>query len=100
MPNLNGKLLLMAIAIMLLFTYLVFHFDSKLNGLYKNWPANDDDVTVKNSNRPAYVEKIIDFHQSLLKSEKKIYSQFGEDGIIQRLIEFVNIPKRNGYYVE
>ena len=97
MPNLNGKLLFMAVSIMALFTYLIFKFDSNFNILNKNSPAVYD---FKNSNYQTYVETIIDFHRSLLKSEKKIYSQFGEDGVIQRLIEFVNIPKRNGYYVE
>ena len=44
--------------------------------------------------------KIINFHHEIFAHEKKIYSQYGEDGIIQYLIGFIKISKTNGYFVE
>ena len=43
--------------------------------------------------------KIKNFYNELADSEKKIYSQNNEDGVILKLLEFLNIEK-NGFYVE
>ena len=40
------------------------------------------------------------FYESILKSEKHIYSLNGEDGVLQRLIDVVRINKLRGVYVE
>ena len=43
---------------------------------------------------------LLEFHNSLINSEKKIYSQNGEDGVIEKLIETINLNKTHGYYVK
>jgi hypothetical protein len=40
------------------------------------------------------------FHYWLLYSERKVYSQNGEDGVLLKLIGFVGISRNNGTYVE
>lgn len=41
---------------------------------------------------------ISNFYNSI--KEKKIYSQFGEDGVIVSLLSLLNLPKRSGSFVE
>lgn len=43
---------------------------------------------------------LLEFYNSLINSEYKIYSQNGEDGVIEKLIETINLNKTHGYYVE
>ncbi len=45
-------------------------------------------------------EKIMNFYNSIHFSEWKVYSQYGEDGVILKLVDLVGIPRRNGTYVE
>ena len=47
----------------------------------------------------ADLQRLFSFYDSIVKSEKKVFSQQGEDGVLQRLTEVINV-KRNGFYVE
>ncbi len=61
---------------------------------------NREKVNAENNLDINKVKKVIDFYNSVLNSEKKIYSQNGEDGILEKLIDFIKINKTGGYYVE
>ena len=54
----------------------------------------------KNPKLEASKEQVMAFYNSFRISEKKVYSQNGEDGVLLKLIDFVGISRKNGTYVE
>ena len=58
-------------------------------------------------NIPNYIEPVLtdheainNFYSNLSSSERKIYSQNGEDGILIKIINSLKINNLNKYYVE
>ena len=56
--------------------------------------SNHQYVNIKTINR------IVEFYDSIANAERKVYSQNGEDGVLEKLIDLINIKKTNGYFVE
>lgn len=81
-----------------LVSYLVYNLNfNNLNPskfVNINFEKLDTNLNIDN------VQKVIVFYNSLLNSEKKVYSQNGEDGVLEKLVEIIKINKMNGYYVE
>lgn len=62
-------------------------------------PRTEPNVEVTSNNRNQEEDKILDFYNAIRQSELKVYSQNREDGVIQALLNFLNITKP-GFYVE
>ena len=80
------------IVMIILIMYLFVKNDSSSNSTYT--VMKNQDLKIKSIN------VIYDFYNWISNSEKKVYSQDGEDGVFEMLIDFIKIKRTNGYYVE
>ncbi len=77
------------------------YIQEKLLSITKKSILSSQENKVTNNNiEIESVIKVINLYNSILNSEKKIYSQNGEDGILERLIDLIKLNKTGGYYVE
>ena len=74
--------------------YFKFNDDDENNSSY----LLGSNKKMENKNNDNLV-KLKAFHQSLNQSEKKFFSQNGEDGVLLFLADFIKKPNK-GYYVE